>query len=50
MLEPVTIRFPAPMMAEIEAIMASRLDGPDKSATVRELVAEAIAHRKAKRK
>lgn len=49
MLSPITIRFPTPMMQQIEEIMAARLDSPDKGAIVRELVAEALDAR-AKRK
>lgn len=43
MLEPITIRLPAPMMQQIEAIMGKRLDAPDKSAVVRELLADALS-------
>lgn len=49
MLAPITIRFPTQMMQQIEEIMAARLDGPEKGAIVRELVAEALEAR-AKRK
>lgn len=42
MLEPVTIRLPPPMMRRIEKIMASRLDAPDKSTVIRELIAKAL--------
>ncbi len=52
MMSPITVRFPAPMMREIDAIMVSRpLEQPDKGQIVRELIAEALAARmKAKRK
>lgn len=39
---PITIRFPEPMMREIEAIQASRLDQPEKGQVVRELVARGL--------
>lgn len=42
MLEPVTIRLPKAMVARINAIRAKRLDQPDKSTVVRELLAEAL--------
>ncbi len=42
MLEPVTIRLPAPMVRQLEAIQAKRLDAPDKSTLIRELLAKAI--------
>lgn len=44
--EALTVRFPGPMMREIEAIRASRLDAPEKGAVIRELVAEAIEARR----
>lgn len=40
-----TIRFPEAMMTEIERLMATRMDAPDKGAIVRELVAEALQAR-----
>jgi Arc/MetJ-type ribon-helix-helix transcriptional regulator len=46
MLEPITIRLPAPMMKQIEAMMAKRLDAPDKSQVVRELLADALSRTK----
>jgi len=49
MMTPIPVRFPAAMMAEIEAICGARMDAPEKSAVIRELVAEALAARKAKR-
>jgi hypothetical protein len=50
MMTPITIRFPEPMMREIEAIAAARsLEQPDKGQIVRELIAEALAARKKKR-
>lgn len=45
MMEPITVRFPAPMMREIEAIQAGRMDAPEKGQVVRELIAEALQAR-----
>jgi metal-responsive CopG/Arc/MetJ family transcriptional regulator len=45
---PIAIRFPDTMLAEIDAIAAGRLDEPDRSSIVRELVAEALEARKSK--
>ena len=45
MMTPIAVRFPAPMREELEKIRASRMDAPEISALVRELVAEAIAAR-----
>ncbi len=49
MLNPITIRLPEPMMVEIESMMSARLDAPDKSAVIRELIAMGIQAAKAKR-
>lgn len=43
LLEPITIRLPLPMMREIENRMAKRLDAPDKSTIIRELLAKGLA-------
>lgn len=48
MMTPIAIRFPSAMVEAIEAIQAARMDRPEKSAVVRELVAEAIEARKRK--
>jgi hypothetical protein len=48
MLAPITVRFPAAMMREIEAIQSERMDEPDKGQVIRELVAKALE--KGKRK
>ena len=48
-MTPIPVRFPAQMMEAIEAIQAERMDQPDKSAVIREPVAEALQAR-AKRK
>ena len=45
MMRPIPVRFPEVMIAEIEAIMAARMDQPDKGAVIRELVAEALIAR-----
>lgn len=50
MMRPIAVRFPEPMRAELERIQAERMDQPELSAIIRELVAEAIAGRKGKRK
>ena len=42
----VAVRFPPALLAEVDAIAASRLDEPDRSSIIRELVAEGIAARK----
>lgn len=49
-LELVPIRFPRPMLDEVDAIRAARLDQPDRSAMIRALVAEALEARRAKGK
>ena len=49
MLNPITVRFPAPMMAAIEKLQTERMDAPDKGQIIRELVAEAL-QAKVKRK
>jgi hypothetical protein len=48
MMTPIPVRFPEQMIEAIEAIQAERMDRPDKSAVIRELVAEALAARKKK--
>jgi metal-responsive CopG/Arc/MetJ family transcriptional regulator len=47
---PLTLRLPAYMLEEVDAIVASRshYDQPDRSAIIRELLAEAIASRQKK--
>jgi hypothetical protein len=45
LMAPLSIRFPAPMMEQIEGIAARRLDQPDKASLIRELVAEALEAR-----
>ena len=43
---PVPLRFPGRMLEEIDSIAACRLDQPDRSALIRELLAEALAARR----
>ena len=46
MMSPITVRFPEPMMCEIEAIAALRaMEQPDKGQIIRELIAEALSAR-----
>ena len=45
---PLALRLPKPMVEEIDAIVASRFDQPDRSAVIRELLAEALAVRRKK--
>lgn len=43
------VRFPKPMLAAVDKIIAARLDQPDRSAIIRELIAEALAARQRKK-
>jgi hypothetical protein len=45
MMTPIPVRFPAPMRTEIEKIRDGRMDQPELSAVIRELVAEALTAR-----
>lgn len=45
-MEPRMVRLPRQMIEEIEKIRAERLDQPDVSSIIRELLAEAIEARK----
>ncbi len=47
---PLAIRFPEPMLAAIDAMAAGRMDKPDRSTLIRELVAEALAARAARKR
>jgi hypothetical protein len=49
MMAPITIRLPAAMRAEIDAIQAARMDAPDTAAVVRELIAEGLKAKKRSR-
>ena len=42
---PIALRFPVEMLEAIDAIADSRMDHPDRSAVIRELVAEALTAR-----
>ena len=44
-MEQIAIRFPQPMLAMVDEIIAGRLDRPDRSSIIRELVAEALEKR-----
>lgn len=50
LLEPVVVRLTPEMKDAVEAIRKSRLDGAKTSQVVRELIAEALAQRLAKKK
>jgi hypothetical protein len=43
LMTPIPVRFPEKMIEAIETIQAERMDRPDKSAVIRELVADALA-------
>jgi hypothetical protein len=42
----IALRLPKPMLAAIDEMLADRLDQPERSAIIRELLAEALAARK----
>lgn len=42
MLSPVMVRFPQEMIEAIDAIINDRMDKPDRSSMIRELIAEAL--------
>lgn len=44
-MEQIAIRFPKPMLALVDEIVVGRLDRPDRSSVIRELVAEALRNR-----
>lgn len=50
LLDRINIRVPREMMMVIERIANERLDKPDRAAVIRELLAEAIEAREARRK
>jgi hypothetical protein len=41
----IALRLPKPMLAAIDEIVSGRLDQPDRSAIIRELLAEALTAR-----
>lgn len=49
MSPPLALRFPAPLLREINAIVAERADEPDRSHVIRALVAEGLQARKSSR-
>jgi Arc/MetJ-type ribon-helix-helix transcriptional regulator len=42
LMQPITIRLPPEMVARIDEMRAGRLDAPDKSTIIRELLAKAL--------
>ena len=44
----IAVRFPEEMLAEIDAIIAGRMDKPDRSAIIREAVATWLINRKSR--
>lgn len=44
-MEQIAIRFPKAMLTAVDAIIVGRLDRPDRSSIIRELVAEALRSR-----
>ena len=48
-LEIVQVRFPLPMIEEVDAACDARLDKPGRSAMIRELVALGLKHLRPKR-
>ena len=42
---PLALRFPGPMLKAIDSLAARRLDQPDRSSIIRELLAEALEGR-----
>ena len=50
MMAPIMIRFPPEMLEEIDALIAGRLDRPDRSGVIRELIAEALEVRRSRGK
>jgi Arc/MetJ-type ribon-helix-helix transcriptional regulator len=43
----IAIRFPRPILEKVDEIVAGRLDRPDRSSVIRQLVAEALEIRDA---
>jgi metal-responsive CopG/Arc/MetJ family transcriptional regulator len=46
---PIALRLPEAVVEQIDAIVADRLDQPDRSAVIRELIVEALTAREKKR-
>jgi hypothetical protein len=47
---PISLRLPAPVVEQIDAIVASRMDQPDRTAVIRELIVEALMAREKTKK
>jgi metal-responsive CopG/Arc/MetJ family transcriptional regulator len=45
-MQQIAIRLPKPLLAAVDAMTEGRLDQPDRSAIIRELLAEAVAARR----
>ena len=51
MHRPLALRLPEPVLDQIDEIVAGRMDMPDRSAVIRELIVEALQERaKAKKR
>jgi metal-responsive CopG/Arc/MetJ family transcriptional regulator len=48
-MEQLAVRFPKPMLAAIDEIIEGRLDRPDRSQIIRELIAEGLEARRKRR-
>jgi metal-responsive CopG/Arc/MetJ family transcriptional regulator len=48
-MQQIALRLPKPMLAAIDEIVADRLGQPERSAIIRELLAEALEQRPAKK-
>ena len=47
-MQQIAIRLPKPLLAAVDELMEGRLDQPERSAIIRELLAEAVAARNKK--
>ena len=45
-MQQIAIRLPKPMLAAIDEMIAGRLDQPERSAIIRELIAQALSARR----
>ena len=48
-MQQIALRLPKPMLAAVDEIVADRLDQPERGAIIRELIAEALEARPAKK-
>lgn len=48
-MQQIAIRLPKPMLSAIDEMIAGRLDQPERSAIIRELIAEALHGRRGRR-